>query len=138
MALGDASLRALLWLRVRNLTFPSRENAGQIHSQSCAYKFTIDRRPDLWYGCACYLEPAPPSDPFNPFVISHFHSHHVSRGVSIPRIINVFRILPVATGVYPLQPQNPLCALRPSVANPLPYVAPMPNTPHLYFLYLPL
>ena len=37
----------------------------------------------------------------------------------IPRIINVLRILPVATGADPLQPQNPLCALRASVVYPL-------------------
>src|SRR5216684_1880448 len=75
MALGAASLRALPSAKGAALDFPLGENSGVIHSQSCIYKFTIDIRPDPWCGFACYLEPAPPSDPFNPFVISHFHSH---------------------------------------------------------------
>src|SRR5258708_2873058 len=44
---------------------------------------------------------------------------YAPRGASIPFGLTRLRILPVTTGVYPLQPQNPLCALRASVANPL-------------------
>src|SRR6266436_2777497 len=32
--------------RVRVLTFPLGEDSAVIHSQSCTYKFTIDKRPD--------------------------------------------------------------------------------------------
>src|SRR6267378_5344124 len=56
MTLGGASLRALPSARVRLLTSLPSENSGVIHSQSCTYKFTIDKRPDPYYGCACYLE----------------------------------------------------------------------------------
>jgi hypothetical protein len=33
-----------------------RQDSALIHSHSCTYKFTIDKRPDLWYHSACYLE----------------------------------------------------------------------------------
>src|SRR6267143_1618462 len=35
---------------------PQGEDSAVIHSQSCTYKFTIDKCSDPWYGCGCYLE----------------------------------------------------------------------------------
>jgi hypothetical protein len=37
--------------------FPLRQDSALIHSVSCIYKFTIDKRPDLLYPCPCCLEP---------------------------------------------------------------------------------
>ena len=37
-----------------------------IHSPVSTYKFTIDRRPDLWYHSSCYLEETSPTPSFIP------------------------------------------------------------------------
>ena len=55
-----------IWCRSKRLAFPSGKNSSLNHSQSATYKFNIEKRPDLCYGCACYLEktsPAPPATP---------------------------------------------------------------------------
>jgi hypothetical protein len=44
MALGAASLRALPSANGAGFDFPAGEDSAVIHSQSCTYKFTIDKR----------------------------------------------------------------------------------------------
>jgi hypothetical protein len=38
------------------LTYSHIQQLSAIHSLASTYKFTIDIRSALWYGCACYLE----------------------------------------------------------------------------------